>query len=249
MTDKVKTTVALLLAVCAMMFAFIKKYDTFDPVVIHNPDSATTEISGMITPGDYKYELRVMDNDSVWSEPDTVTVHVLPGLLPSKFISVRGEPDNGANKITWLVDESSDCRSYYIMASNNGSNFVRVDSTYCRHQYLTRYEYYHYSPPRICYYKIIQVDQDGVKTNSQVVMVVHEVSNKIRYVNNKLIVETVADGDAVMEVLASDGRRILSTKVKLIAGNNLMDTQLPRGILFVRVTMKQYAFIQKIFVQ
>lgn len=238
MIKNILSIIIIIVGGLLLTLAFTKYYRPFDTVVIHSPDSATTQISGMNTPGVYKFELRVMDDDSVWSEPDTVNITVLPVLLPVNFRAFTGKAYQGYNQLDWIVDGEQHCNRYDILYSPDGTTYRVLAHTPCKNtQDVIKYSYYHYNPQGICYYKIQQIDDDGKSVYSNVIQVKSVISITSLWKGNTLVITTPVLSKCLLEIYQADGKLLVKDQFSCYPGVTNKPVYLTKGMYFSRVTI------------
>ena len=235
-----------------IVFAFTKNY-YFDSVVIVSPDSATTQITGLNSPGVYKFELRVMDDDSVWSAPDTVSITVQPPvLLPVTFLYLKASQDGVVNRIEWATEQEFKCKFFYIEASVNGTDFYKLESVGCSGSPTqpAKYIYYHYDPPVFSYYRIKEVDVDGSVQYSTVAQVKRKVLDGARVVYGlmpSILISSERKSDCVVSIYDSGGRLVVNYQNTVNEGDSYIPIKnvISSGIYIIRVQLGSNVYALK----
>ncbi len=178
--------------------------------------------------------------------------------LPVEMISFQGEARKDHNLLTWSTASEINNSGFEIQRSSDGTNFSKIgfmnganNSTS-----LQSYEYKDYSFPfEVSYYRLVQADNDGHKTESRIISVAnHNVA--------KLSVQSVYPnpftsrfgirfnrqpiGDVLVTAYNLPGIQVYSKTHSLESNELLIDENLPAGAYIFKIESEGRTYVQRL---
>jgi hypothetical protein len=91
-------------------------------------------------------------------------------VMPVEFISFKGKSESDHNELTWQIASETNCDYYTIERSVDGKEYTEVGEVSANGLYEYKLRDYDYSPG-INYYLLSQTDNDGTRTDLDVITI------------------------------------------------------------------------------
>ena len=212
------------LFVFAFLFAFLTPLGT-ESVVIEQPNSAITNVTGLSQPGNYAFTLTVTDNKGA-SDTDTVVVSVATPALPVKLSSFTASAKADHNLVEWVAETEFMVKSYELLT---GTVPARLDVVHRQHPTGSGgravYQVKCMFPPAESYYRLKTTDEDGSVWYSKIVYVKRNVTWSVIIQSHvtgvtMAVINAITDAEAEVKIFDVSGRLHLSQKIRLLRGSN-----------------------------
>ncbi len=183
-------------------------------------------------------------------------------LLPVKLIAFNAQVKDKQVNINWTATTEQDTKAYTVQKSTDGVNWKGIttvsvkNSSPSSNYFVNDAESY----SGVVYYRLKQTDYKGFSTFSFVVKVNTNLSPAATISVSSLAgnavnmqVNSMVKDDYIIDLFATDGHKINSSKISIAAGNNNSSVDLPAGlpggvyIIAVRSSRGNNLFTTKIF--
>lgn len=185
--------------------------------------------------------------------PGSVTLKYL-FTLPLRITSFTGNLKDNTVQLTWIVSNQSNVHSYEIERSFNGVTFDKISSKTPDNTNGATNKIYNFSDDvvsinkNVIYYRIKQLDIDGHYFYTNIISVsLNNTKNNIiifsNPVKNNLFISIASSKNeqVVVNILTSSGQKIISKKLLLATGNNLLNiaefASMPKGVYFLTTVL------------
>jgi len=230
-----------------------------------NTKILTASQSGLTIGSTYHIKLIVTDvNDGAFDSGVFLQAasFTSPVILPVELVSFNAKCNEDYTEVVWetaseknndyfLLERASEDLNFETIATIKGSG----NSTSLKY-----YSFKDYKSTEVNYYKLVQVDFDGTRTNSKLILSKNNCKssfliNNLYYSNatNEVIVSYASEVDQTSEINIFDvlGKLIYSVKYDLIAGKSefrIPVNNLSNGIHICSVNVQNNNVVKKIFV-
>ncbi|MBL7817975.1 MAG: T9SS type A sorting domain-containing protein [Saprospiraceae bacterium] len=179
-------------------------------------------------------------------------------VLPVELVSFSGKNTEGGNLLTWTTANEVNNKGFEIERRLGGSwetlGFVASNGKAATYEFMdnqtsVRFE----SSPKLNYYRLRQIDNDGTETLSKVISIADKGNNKLRIypnpVSNLLTVENREGGD--FQILNLLGQQVLYGKTPFVSkdsfegGKGLDVSALPQGSYVLKIGAEQAQFVKQ----
>jgi len=197
--------------------------------------------------GNAVFTYTATDNRGVVSNTSNYTIQVIFSLLPVSLTNFSGSWNSSGVTLTWTTQTELNAASFIIEKSNDGNNWqaFSVVAATGNSNIATVYNAGDAQPYTVTYYRLKQVDKDGIYVYSKVIKVTGSEKNEasIRLypnpvVNSATVATYSSNSKAVtVKVFSNNGILVKELRKQLAAGYNNIDIPgvgaLPGGIYTV----------------
>ncbi|HLO52809.1 MAG TPA: M12 family metallo-peptidase [Saprospiraceae bacterium] len=164
-------------------------------------------------------------------------------VLPLNVGSLVGKKVNETSLLSWSSYNPTDLQSYNIQRSIDGIHFVDIDNVFQERPDKTEFTYTDKFPIQgNNYYRIQALSTNGKTTNSNIVMVAHNILRKVSIFPNPINTHEdliiVLDGDLQqyesLELIDAMGKVVLKRKIDVYK-NNMDLNDLHSGLYHIRI--------------
>ena len=172
--------------------------------------------------------------------------------IPVELMSFTGKNNGKTNLLTWATASEKNNAVFQIERSDDGLSFKTIGSVKGNGTTNTT-KYYTFSddaPLSMNYYRLNQVDNDGISTRSKIVSIARNgLLNSFKIYpsvsEHSLTVETDAEVSGDLLVQDVMGRLWLQEKISPIGQTTVNIQKLPRGTYFLTVKMAKLQMTEK----
>ncbi len=220
--------------------------------VMKKPSSGTWVLEGTCAPSTVSQVVRV--GMSGFSQFGTAQSSL---ILPVELISFTGEVTDHGNLIQWTTDSEYNNDYFSLEKSFDGLGFAEITRLDGSENTLMQSHYQYLDDNRFAgdnYYRLRQVNLDGSFGYSNVILLQNEIVSPVFNAVTPnpssgaitISLSTSQGGLADFSVIDLFGRDLFRYSKYIETGKALIDinlTHLPKGIYFIRCSLKEYGFV------
>ncbi len=183
--------------------------------------------------GNAAFTYTATDNRGVVSNTSTYTIPVTFSTLPVVLTDISGTWNNNHVTLTWTTQTELNAASFLIEKSNDGNNWQALSLVAATGNSNMANVYYSTDaqPYTVTYYRLKQIDKDGMYEYSKVIKVIGTQKNDVSIrlypnpvVNTATVATTSSNNRAVtVKVFSNNGTQVKEIKKQLNAGFNTID--------------------------
>jgi hypothetical protein len=179
-------------------------------------------------------------------------------ILPLKLLSFNAAYNQSTVDISWTITDEENMLNYNIERSVDGKNFISINAQQASHSLLQKTYYFtdgSLPDAQKLYYRLRMEDINGTITYSNIAIVnVKTVEGNLQISPNpaknfiNLNFSSAETGDCLIDIINSEGARLLSYRKHVVAGQNRLlineINNFPSGTYIIRLsngTRLQYA--------
>jgi hypothetical protein len=170
-----------------------------------------------------------------------------PIVLPIELIDFKGTPSVSGNVLTWTTVREVSSRGFQVERLTADTKWVPLSFVKSKGAY-GKYEFTDYNPLQTSYYRLRQLDNDGMETFSKIVTIAQTGKGKglkvyPNPVLNTLTVENTEGSD--FQILNLLGQQVLTGKTPPSGAGGLDVSTLPQGTYILKVGTEQAKFVKQ----
>jgi hypothetical protein len=177
--------------------------------------------------------------------------------LPVELLSFEGQAIKENNLLTWSTASEINDHGFEVQRSADAINFSRIGfvNGAGNSSELRKYTYTDYNfPTEISYYRLVQVDNDGSKTESKVITVANHNMAKLSvqsvYPNPfashfNIHFNRQPAGDVLVSAYNLPGMQVYSQRHTLESNELLIDETLPAGAYIFKIESEGRTYVQR----
>ena len=176
-------------------------------------------------------------------------------VTPALLLSFVGQVENNCAGLTWVMENETNCKHFVVERSADGGNYDSIGVvTGLNNNNMTTYSYDDdYMQNGNNYYRLRQVDMDGIVRYSKIVTLLNTQKNNTNTVKMSVYpnpavatisytINSASAGQVIVQVYSISGVALITNESQLYAGNNQQSiavSGLKAGNYFLKVTNRE----------